>query len=142
MKKTVKHSAEFWARKYAEMKQFSLDNGIPVLSPNELISAWEAEVQAGSRNPGRDLKYSLRYNTDYKTARHMLQMARSLGDTTSQLKAFQTMSTQDFYDLYSNEIDKAYQAKKKEIESRADYSGHGASYAAQIFISQYWFGSL
>jgi hypothetical protein len=78
------HSYHFWKKKYAEITRWMKKNGIenPYKSRREFISDYNAiaeenRISGETRSrPMDEIKYSLRYKTDYKTALGELKFAR------------------------------------------------------------------
>ena len=70
------HTAEFWQRKWNELKSYAKSRGVNVKnairSKREFISDWMAlSMDPGVKDIMREIKYGLEYDTPYKTARQM-----------------------------------------------------------------------
>lgn len=137
MKTKIKnqHSEEFYRTKYNEYKEWCRDKGLtnPFTSQNGFESAWDTYREEGSKNPLRQMKYDTQYETQIDTARAELEFlkASNLGENVK-LKDLKLMSTQEFYNLYKDEIE-AYRA---DIKS-AGYN----SYNANKLIAIHFYGS-
>lgn len=127
------HSQEFYDKKFKEIKQFAEDKGIdfPFKSRREFISTWNALKEDGIKQIDRTIKYSLQYNTDYKTALAEYKVSKELGlDYT--FRGLKKLTTTEFAEQNQDRIMDLYNAKKEEGMSAAQ---------AGAFISTYWFGS-
>lgn len=134
MRKKTEHSRYFWNKKYKEIKQYARDQGVafPYKSKREFISDWESLRRDGIKDVDREMKYSLKYQTSFKTA-----LAEKRALNTADIKApkfseLKKMSTKDFAEKYSKALEDNY----KELKA----SGKTGKEAAE-FISTYWFGS-
>lgn len=128
----MKHSRDFYVKRYAEMKDYMAEKGIedPYSgSLNRFISDYETMKDEGSKNVMKDLRYFAQYETSYQTARAMLHKVREFGGG-EKLKDLKSMSTRDFAERYLDEL----KAAQKEAESM-----FGRDYKAMIGI--WWFGS-
>lgn len=128
----MKHSRDFYIRKYDEIKDYMAEKGIedPYSgSLNKFISDYETVKDEGSKNVMKDLRYFAQYETSYQTARAMLHKVREFGGG-EKLKDLKSMSTRDFAEKYLSEL----KAAQKEAESM-----FGKDYSAMIGI--WWFGS-
>ena len=127
------HSQEFYIKKFKEIEQFARDKGItfPFKSVREFESTWNALKEDGVKQIDRTIKYSLQYNTDYKTALAEYRVSRELGLDYS-FKGLKKLTTTEFAEQNQDAIMELYNAKKEE--------GMTASQAG-AFISAYWFGS-
>ena len=130
MARTYKHTRQFYNKKYlAYKKEVKRIGGIP-LNKNTFISAYDS-LQTESKTVMKDLVYSSKYGTSYKTALAEYQALKRVG-LTETLEGLKTMTTQDFAAAYANELSKAY---KDAIAAGATSAG------AASLISQQWFGS-
>lgn len=127
---TYKHSAKFYNEKYNTYRKEVLRIGGTPLNKNTFISAYES-LQTETKTVMKDLIYSSKYGTSYKTALAEYQALKRVGLTES-LKDLKLMTTQDFAAAYSAQLAKAY---KDAIRAGATSSG------AALLISQQWFGS-
>ncbi len=128
----MRHSQEFYERKFAEVKEYIEIKGLENPYGNSLtkfISDYEAIKDEGAKNVMKDLKYYLQYETSYNTARSMLQKVREFGGP-EKLKELKGMNTRDFAERYLNEL---------RIEQEQAKSIYGEGYSEMIGI--WWFGS-
>lgn len=127
------HSQEFWNKKYNEIREYANDKGItfPFKSVREFESTWNALKEDGVKQIDRTIKYSLQYNTDYKTALAEYKVSKELGlDYT--FRGLKKLTTTEFAEQNQDRIMELYNTKKEEGMSAAQ---------AGAFISTYWFGS-
>lgn len=128
--KKYQHTTKFYNEKYNTYKKEVLKIGGVALSKNSFISAYEG-LKAESKNVMKDLVYSSKYGTNYKTALAEYRALKRVGLSES-LDNLKVMTTQDFAATYAAELSRAY---KDAIKSGATSSG------AALLISQQWFGS-
>lgn len=125
-----KHSTKFYDDKYTIYKREVSKIGGTILNKNTFISAYES-LKTETKTVMKDLIYSSKYGTSYKTALAEYQALKRVGLTES-FKDLKLMTTQDFAAAYSSQLSKAY---KDAIKAGKDSS------AAALLISQQWFGS-
>lgn len=133
-RKTYTHSDSFWLKRYNDVKAFTQKKGItfPFKSVREFISDYRAIKADGVKNVMKEIKYSLQYQTSYKTA---LAEKRALKEANVQAPSFKelkTISTQEFAEKYKDELITNYHSLKAQGMSSVN---------AREFISNYWFGS-
>lgn len=126
------HSKKFFDKRYAKYKRDVKTIGGTILKKNAFKSAYLGQVEAGSKNPMRDLVYASRYSTSYGTALAEYQALKRAGIKSVKLEELKKITTQDFADAYSAELSKAY----RELRSQG-ITGKDAS----TIISAQWFGS-
>lgn len=124
------HSKSFYDTRYAEYKKRVKASGGFVLSRNSFESAYEA-LQGTTKNVMKDLVYSAKYGTNYKTALAEFRALKSVGIKSS-FKDLKLMTTQDFADTYVAELNKGYRDLRAQGITGKD---------AATIISQQWFGS-
>ena len=127
-----KHSQKFYDTRYATYKAEVARIGGFALTKNEFTSGYNA-LAGSSKNPMKDLVYGSKYGTTYKTAVAEHRALKSVGIKGVKLEDLKLMTTQDFADTYTVELNKAYRELRKKGATGKD--------AADI-ISQQWFGSL
>lgn len=125
-----KHSNKFYTDRYNKYKKEMRKLGIVPVNKGSFISAYEALAET-SKNPMKDIIYSAQYGTSYKTALAEKKALATIGIEVK-LKELKIMTTQDFADIYANELATAYRNLRSNGVSGAD---------AAILISQQWFGS-
>lgn len=130
------HSADFYEKKYEKVKQWARSKKIqlPWKDQTGFEIAYDDYRRKGSKNPLSTIKYNLQYKTDLETAKAELQFikAANINDKVK-LKDLKSMTTQEFYDKYKNEIEDYRNELKK---------GYGInSYQANKLISMHFFGS-
>lgn len=127
-----KHSKEFYKKAYKKYSDEMKKAKIPTkLNRAAFESAYDALKIEGEKNPLKTLIYSSKYGTSYTTALAEKRMAASMG-VKLRLENLKKMTTQDFANIYANELRKSYDdLKAKGISGKN----------AQILISQMWFGS-
>ena len=124
------HSKSFYDTRYAEYKSRVMHSGGFVLNRNSFESAYEA-LQGTTKNVMKDLVYSAKYGTNYKTALAEFRALKSVGIKSS-FKDLKVMTTQEFADTYVTELNKGYRDLKAKGITGKD---------AATIISQQWFGS-
>lgn len=124
------HSKSFYDTRYAEYRKRVMQSGGFVLNRNSFESAYEA-LQGTTKNVMRDLVYSAKYGTNYKTALAEFRALKSVGIKSS-FKDLKLMTTQDFADTYVAELNKGYRDLRAQGITGKD---------AALIISQQWFGS-
>lgn len=131
MMKTREHTMEYFERKYQEIRQYAIDNGLeqPYHDINSFISDYEYMRLHGVKNITKEMKYYAKYEVSYNTARAMLAKAREFGGT-EKLNELKGMTTRQFAGRYINEL-KAEQKEAKDMYGDA-YTG---------YIGVMWFGS-
>ena len=128
----MKHSQEFYERKFTEVKEYIEKKGLDNPYGNSLtkfISDYESIRDEGSKNVMKDIKYYIQYETSYQTARGMLQKVREFGGS-ERFKELKGMTTREFAEKYIDQL-KADQAQARSM--------FGSSYSQMIGI--WWFGS-
>lgn len=128
----MKHSKEYYERKFAEIKDYADLKGLENpygSSLTKFISDYEAVKDEGSKNVMKDLKYYLQYETSYNTARAMLQKVREFGGP-EKLRELKGMNTRAFAEKYLEQL------KADQEEAKAMF---GDGYSEMIGI--WWFGS-
>ena len=124
------HSKSFYDTRYAEYKKRVKASGGFILNRNSFESAYEA-LQGTTKNVMKDLVYSAKYGTNYKTALAEFRALKSVGIKSS-FKDLKLMTTQDFADIYVAELNKGYRDLRAQGITGKD---------AATIISQQWFGS-
>lgn len=124
------HSKSFYDTRYAEYRKRVMQSGGFVLNRNSFESAYEA-LQGTTKNVMKDLVYSAKYGTNYKTALAEFRALKSVGIKSS-FKDLKLMTTQDFADTYVAELNKGYRDLRAQGITGKD---------AALIISQQWFGS-
>ena len=126
-----KHTTKFYNNAYKKYTaQVRNIGGIP-LKKSTFRSAYDA-LKAEGKQPMKELVYGSKYSTRYQTALSEYRMAKSMGAKVK-LEDLKKMTTQDFADMYANELRNTYDdLKKKGITGKA----------AAKAISNMWFGSL
>ena len=131
MKRTKEHTLEYYEKKYAEIKEYSIETGVanPYGNLTQFISDYQSVKNDGSKNVMKDIKYYMQHETSYKTARAMLAKVREFGGS-EKLKDLKDMNTRVFAEKYLDQI-KLDQEKAKSM--------YGDDYSEYIGI--WWFGS-
>lgn len=124
------HSKSFYNKRYEQYKERVMEIGGFVLNRNSFESAYEA-LQGSTKNVMKDLIYSSKYGTNYKTALAEFRALKSVG-IKANFKELKLMTTIDFADTYAEQLNKGYRALRAQ--------GIAGKEAATI-ISQQWFGS-
>lgn len=124
------HSKKFFDTRYKEYKKRVKAIGGFQLSRNSFESAYEA-LQGTTKNVMKELVYSSKYGTNYKTAVAEHRALKSVGIKAG-LKDLKLMTTQDFADIYAAELNKGYRDLRAQGITGKD---------AALIISQQWFGS-
>lgn len=127
-----KHSKKFFDDRYAKYKRDVKAIGGTILKKNAFKGAYIGQVEAGSKNPMRDLVYASKYSTSYGTALAEYQALKRAGIKDVRLEELKKITTQDFAEAYSAELSRAY----KDLRAKG-VSGKDAS----TIISAQWFGS-
>lgn len=129
-----KHSAKFYDNKYAKYQAEMAKQGLTPVSKGAFISTYESlanDTKKPSKNPMKDIIYSAKYQTSYKSAVAEKKALEKIGIKVK-LEDLKTITTQDFANQYASELARAYR------DLRA--SGKTGKEAA-LLISQQWFGS-
>ena len=129
-----KHSAQFYKDRYAKYASTIKSMGLIPIKEGAFISRYEellTDPKNPSKNPMKDIIYSARYSTRYNTALAEKKALAKIGIKVK-LEDLKNITTTEFADKYSKELAKEYRALKK-----AGNSGK----AAELLISQQWFGS-
>lgn len=126
------HSKKFFDDRYKKYKRDVKAIGGTILKKNAFKGAYLGQVEAGSKNPMRDLVYASKYSTSYGTALAEYRALKGAGIKGVKLEELKLLTTQDFAYTYSTELSKAYSELKK-----AGITGRDAS----AIISAQWFGS-
>lgn len=125
------HSNYFYKSRYnkyrREVQKMDLT---PKLNLSQFTSVWDVLANEGEKKIYQKILYSERYSTSYKTALAEVRAARIYGKKLS-LNEAKRMTTQDFADMFKQEIASNYERFKKQA---------GSNYA-KLAISQYFFGS-
>lgn len=132
MKRNYKHSKQFWDKNYKTYKAEVKRIGGFALKKSAYKAAYNALREEGSKNVQKDLIYGSKYGTKYKTALAEYRSLKGLGITGIKFEEFKIMTTQDFAEQYSSELDAAYRDLRMKGLSGAD---------AKLLISAQWFGS-
>lgn len=165
----VAHTAAFWQTKWNEVKRYAASHDIknPIKSKNEFISIWMTISQEGETDDiMREIKYGLRYDTSYKTAKAMRQKARELrqasleaeAERQAEIRAFEDQGLEvpqeltqeiaipkelrlrDYQNMTTTEFAKKYRDVLKEYYHKLKDDGM-RSKDAKALISNEWFGS-
>ena len=128
------HSDAYYSSRYDKYKIEMKKAGLTPMSENNFISTYKALVadpKTASKNPMKDIIYSAKFGTKYKTA---LAERKALADIGIKVKLgdLKSMTTTDFADTYATELAREYRKHKT-----AGLSGKDAA----LLISQQWFGS-
>lgn len=125
-----KHTTKFYDKAYNKYKAKVKASGGIALNKSTFRSAYDA-LKLEGKQPMKELVYSSKYSTRYKTALAEYNIAKSMG-TPIKLDDLKRMTTQDFADLYAGELRKTYDdLKAKGITGKA----------AAAIVSNLWFGS-
>lgn len=133
-KRQYNKKAEFYDNKYDTLVEWAKKKKIKL--PWDNVEAFTETYldyrRKGSKNPLKSMEYNLQYNTDYKTVMAERAWLRANDKEVISLKELKTMSTQDFYDKFKDDIE----------EYRKEAKAQGAnSYIANKMISNFFFGS-
>lgn len=136
MKKTKTHSNAYYKQKFKELKEYAQENNLDFYWRNaaEFQDDYDKVKNAGSKNVMKDMKYGLKYETDYKTALGEYNALREQGllDGSVKFKDLKTMSTRDFYERYKDVIEE-YRSTLKDLGFN--------SYSANKLVALMYFGS-
>ena len=139
-KRQYNKKAEFYNKKYNTLVEWAKNKNIklPWDSNNvednveKFTETYLDYRRKGSKNPLKSMEYNLQYNTDYNTVIAERAWLKAHGKEVISLKELKTMSTQDFYDKFKDDIE----AFRKDAKSQGFNS-----YEANKMISNYFFGS-
>lgn len=133
-KRQYNKKEEFYDKKYNTLVNWAKKKNIE-LPWNNVEAFTETYLdyrRKGSKNPLKSMEYNLQYNTDYKTVMAERAWLRANNKEVLSLKELKTMSTQDFYDKFKDDIEEyRKEAKAQKINS----------YRANKMISNFFFGS-
>lgn len=131
----IKHTRKFFRDKFIEIKNYCKRKGVifPFNSMDDLEATWERMREEGIKNIDKEIKYNVRYGTNYKSALKEYQRIKELGiEDNLKFKDIKTMTTTEFAEIYEGQIMDMYKQKKSEGMSGKD---------AGEFLSTFWFGS-
>lgn len=133
-KRQYNKKAEFYDKKFDTLVNWAKKKNIEL--PWDNVEAFTETYldyrRKGSKNPLKSMEYNLQYNTDYNTVMAERAWLRANNKEVISLKELKTMSTQDFYDKFKDDIE----------AFRKDAKAKGAnSYIANKMISNFFFGS-
>lgn len=142
-KRQYNKKSEFYDKKFDTLVNWVKDKNKNIKDENNKIKLPWNNVEAftetyldyrrrGSKNPLKSMEYNLQYKTDYNTVMAERAWLRANNKDLISLKELKTMSTQDFYDKFKDDIE----------EYRKEAKAQGAnSYIANKMISNFFFGS-
>lgn len=133
-KRQYNKKAEFYDKKFDTLVNWAASKNIEL--PWDNVEAFTETYldyrRKGSKNPLKSMEYNLQYNTDYNTVMAERAWLRAHDKEVISLKELKTMSTQDFYDKFKDDIE----AFRKDAKAQGFNS-----YEANKMISNYFFGS-
>lgn len=142
-KRQYNKKSEFYDKKFDTLVNWVKDKNKNIEDENNKIKLPWNNVEAftetyldyrrkGSKNPLKTMEYRLQYKTDYNTVMAERAWLKAHNKELISLKELKTMTTQDFYDKFKDDIE----------EYRKEAKAQGVnSYRANKMISNFFFGS-
>lgn len=133
-KRQYNKKADFYEKKFNTLVDWAKKKNIDLPWDNQeaFTETYLDYRRKGSKNPLKSIEYNLQYNTDYNTVMAERAWLRAHNKEVISLKELKTMSTQDFYDKFKDDIE----AFRKDAKAQGFNS-----YEANKMISNYFFGS-
>lgn len=125
-----KHTESWYKSKMLELNRYSrkVKGEITFHSVDEFAIAWE---KTRGNTKTADIKYVIKHSQDRYVHKKMLEMEKEYNENAT-LKEIQSMTTREFADRHSIDIQKMYEQRRADGDTPSE---------AKKFISHYWFGS-